>query len=56
MKLTTVLATLAVLALPVAAFAGPGCSGDKLEDTSASTCAPGLVYDTETETCVATTG
>jgi hypothetical protein len=51
MKHAAFLAVLALTLLPGLAAAGPGCQGDKLEETAAS-CAPGTTWDSATSACV----
>lgn len=52
MKLTTLLGTLVVLALPTFAMAS-GCSGDHQE--AAMICTDGTTWNADTKACVATT-
>jgi hypothetical protein len=52
MKRAAFLAVLTVTLLPSLAAAGPGCKGEKMEETAAS-CAPGTTWDSATSACVA---
>jgi hypothetical protein len=47
------LAVLSLTLLPSLAAAGPGCRGEKLQETAAS-CMPGMTWDSVSGTCVET--
>ncbi len=54
MKIKTTIAALILLLSPAAAFAY-SCNYDKVEQQAAISCAEGMVFDTESQTCVAET-
>jgi hypothetical protein len=49
MKIALTLSALALSTLPAMAFAN--CSGDKIKDETASSCAPGSTWDSAKSAC-----
>ena len=49
MKIALTLSALALTMLPAMAFAS--CTGDKMKDETASSCAPGSTWDSATSAC-----